>query len=136
MNGVTGTVRSILPDPDDPVVEVHFEGQEDNSQIGRVEATFERSGLVISRKQFPLVPAYAVTVHKWEFFYFLIEKIYEVEGKQGFAKRTLLGAENKIFTMKNIFCWICMSSISKLFHVELNTFCKDAMWERVSGPKA
>ena len=51
-------------DADNPVALVKFDGKEDEFCVGRVEASFERGGALITRKQFPLVPAYAVTIHK------------------------------------------------------------------------
>ena len=64
VNGAIGTVESLELDADNPVALVKFDGKEDEFCVGRVEASFERGGALITRKQFPLVPAYAVTIHK------------------------------------------------------------------------
>ena len=64
MNGALGTVEALQMDGDKPVALVKFDGKEEAFAVGRVEASFERSGALITRKQFPLVAAYAVTIHK------------------------------------------------------------------------
>ena len=68
VNGAIGTVQGLEMDADNPVAVVKFDGKEEEFCVGRVEASFERGGALITRKQFPLVPAYAVTIHKYILF--------------------------------------------------------------------